>query len=102
MDATYGSRRMCIELREQGFNVGRYCVQQIVKSLLLVSNRPKRHRYRHGGKPGGEVANLLNRQFNPLTLNTRCSGDFPTYRDGYLWLSLWVYAQENSQLGPLR
>ncbi|HDL8287374.1 TPA: transposase, partial [Yersinia enterocolitica] len=36
MDATYGSRRMCIELREQGFNVGRYRVRQIMKTLLLV------------------------------------------------------------------
>lgn len=24
IDATYGSRRMCIELREQSFNIGRY------------------------------------------------------------------------------
>ncbi|WP_373368536.1 IS3 family transposase, partial [Yersinia enterocolitica] len=31
MDATYGSRRMCIELREQGFNVGRYRTRQIMK-----------------------------------------------------------------------
>ncbi|WP_421671728.1 IS3 family transposase [Rahnella sp. EDr1-12] len=31
MDATYGSRRMCIELHEQGFNVGRYRVRQIMK-----------------------------------------------------------------------
>ena len=30
MDATYGSRRMCIELREQGFNVGRYRVRQMM------------------------------------------------------------------------
>ncbi|WP_261128597.1 MULTISPECIES: IS3 family transposase [Serratia] len=38
IDATYGSRRMCIELRVQGFNVGRYRVRQIMKNLLLVAN----------------------------------------------------------------
>jgi len=36
MDATYGSLRMCIELREQGFNVGRYRVRQIMKTLMDV------------------------------------------------------------------
>jgi putative transposase len=43
MDATYSSRRICIELREQGFNVGRYRVRQIMKTLLLVAKRPGRH-----------------------------------------------------------
>ncbi|NJC99680.1 hypothetical protein EWM58_04960 [Candidatus Erwinia dacicola] len=70
MDATYGSRCMCIELREQGFNVGRYCVRQIMKTLMLVAKRPGRHYYPRGGKPAVVRANLLNRQFNPETLNT--------------------------------
>ncbi|WP_369694505.1 IS3 family transposase [Rahnella sikkimica] len=38
MDATYGSRRMCIELREQGVYVGRYGVRKIRD---LRSNRAK-------------------------------------------------------------
>jgi putative transposase len=59
---------MCIELREQGFNVGRYRVRQIMKSLSLVAKRPGRHRYPRGGKPAVVAANLLNRQFNPETL----------------------------------
>ncbi|WP_422399018.1 hypothetical protein [Yersinia intermedia] len=54
---------MCIELREQGFNVGRYLVRQIMKTLLLVAKRPGRHRYPCGGKPAVVAANLLNRQF---------------------------------------
>ncbi len=76
MDATYGSRRMCIELREQGFNVGRYRV----KNLLLVAKRPGRHRYPRGGKPAVVADNLLNRQFNPETLNTWWSGDITYLR----------------------
>lgn len=39
MDATYGSRRMCFELHEQGLNVGRYRVRQIMKLLSLVAKR---------------------------------------------------------------
>ncbi|WP_152529970.1 IS3 family transposase [Serratia fonticola] len=74
MDATYGSRRMCIELREQGFNVGRYRVRQVMKALLLVAKRPGRHRYQRGGKPAVVADNLLNRQFNPGALVTKWSG----------------------------
>jgi len=45
MDATYGTRRMMVELRELGFNVGRYKVRQLMKRLKLVAKRPKQHRY---------------------------------------------------------
>ena len=90
MDATYGSRRMCIELREQGFNVGRYRVRQIMKTLLLVAKRPGRHRYPRGGKPAVVAANLLNRQFNPETLNTWWSGDITYLRTAQGWLYLAI------------
>ncbi|EOW7153544.1 TPA: IS3 family transposase [Yersinia enterocolitica] len=90
MDATYGSRRMCIELREQGFNVGRYRVRQIMKNLLLVAKRPGRHRYPRGGKPAVVAANLLNRQFNPETLNTWWSGDITYLRTAQGWLYLAI------------
>lgn len=56
MDATYGTRRMTAELRELGFNVGRYKVRQLMKSLRLVAKRPKQHRYPMSGhQPTGEV-----------------------------------------------
>lgn len=90
MDATYGSRRMCIELREQGFNVGRYRVRQVMKALLLVAKRPGRHRYPHGGKPAVVADNLLNRQFNPETLNTWWSGDITYLRTAQGWLYLAI------------
>lgn len=57
---------MCIELREQGFNVGRYRVRQIMKNLLLVAKRPGRHRYTRGGKPAVIAANLLIRSGDAL------------------------------------
>ncbi|WP_145488611.1 IS3 family transposase [Yersinia aleksiciae] len=90
MDATYGSWRMCIELREQGFNVGRYRVRQIMKSLSLVVKRPGRHRYPRGGKPAVVAVNLLNRQFNPVTLNTWWSGDITYLRTAQGWLYLAI------------
>lgn len=56
---------MCIELREQGFNVCRYRILQKMKVLLLAAKRPGRHRYTRGEKPAVVADNLLNLQFNP-------------------------------------
>ena len=39
MDATY--RRMLSEVRELGFNVGRYKVRQLMRQLKLVAKRPR-------------------------------------------------------------
>jgi putative transposase len=51
-----------------------------MKTLLLVAKRPGRHRYPRGGKPAFVAAKLLNRQFNPETLNTWWSGDITYLR----------------------
>ena len=45
MEVTYGSRRMLSELRELGFNVGRYNVRRLMQLLRLIAERPKQHRY---------------------------------------------------------
>ncbi|MFJ1228538.1 IS3 family transposase [Yersinia proxima] len=90
MDMIYGSRRMCIELWEQGFNVGRYRVRQMMKTLMFVAKRPGRHRYPRGGKPAVIAANLLNWQFNPDTLNTWWSGYITYLRTAKGWLYLAI------------
>ena len=48
--ATYGSRRMCVELNAQGFTVGRYKVRSLMQALQLKAKRPKQHRYSGSGK----------------------------------------------------
>ncbi|WP_153376812.1 DDE-type integrase/transposase/recombinase [Rahnella sp. RcJ3] len=71
-------------------NVGRYRVRQKMKTLMLIAKRAGCHRYPRGGKPGVIAANLLNRQFNPETLNIWWSGD-TTYLDtaqGWLYLAI--------------
>ena len=90
MDATYGSRRMTAELRELGFDVGRYKVRQLMKSLRLVAKRPRQHRYPMSGKPSVIAPNRLNRQFNPEHANTFWSGDITYIRTGQGWLYLAV------------
>jgi len=45
IDATYGKRRMLIELQAMDFKVGIYKVSSLMKRLKLVAKRPKQHRY---------------------------------------------------------
>lgn len=97
MDATYGSRRMCIALRAQGFNVGRYRARQIMKTLILVAKCPGHHRYPRGGKPALVASDLLNRQFNPETLNIWWSGDITYLRTVQGWLYLAIVMDLSSR-----
>lgn len=90
MDATYGSRRMVVELRDLGFNVGRYKVRRLMRAHKLIAKRPRLHRYPKGGRPSVIAPNLLNRQFNPERMNTHWSGDITYIRTGQGWLYLAV------------
>ena len=110
--ATYGSRRMKVELNAQGFAVGRYKVRSLMQALLLKAKRPKQHRYPVAGKPSVIAPNSLNRQFNPLQANTNWTGDITYIRTSQGWLYLavvldlysrrvvgWAFSQDpNSEL----
>lgn len=80
MDATYGKRRMLVELQSMGFNLGIHKVSTSMKRLKLVAKRPKQHHYPSGGKASVIAPNYLNRQFNPEKLNTLWSGDITYIR----------------------
>ncbi len=90
MDATYGKRRMLVELQAMGFNLGIHKVRMSMKRLKLVAKRPKQHRYPPGGKASVIAPNYLNRQFNPERLNTLWSGDITYIRTQQGWLYLAV------------
>lgn len=88
--ATYGSRRMCVELNAQGFSVGRYKVRSLMKALQLKAKRPKQHRYPIAGQPSAIAPNSLNRQFNPTVINTYWTGDITYIRTQQGWLYLAI------------
>lgn len=90
MDATYGSRRMMIELNHQGYRVGRYKVRRLMRQFKLIAKRPRLHKYPWAGKASVIAPNHLNRQFNPEQLNTHWSGDITYIRTGQGWLYLAV------------
>lgn len=88
---TYGSRRLCVELKDQGFTVGRYKVRSLMQSLSLKAKRPKQHRYPKANGIASTIAsNMLNRQFNPNRQNTHWSGDITYIRTHQGWLYLAV------------
>ena len=81
IDKTYGKRRMQIELRARDYSIGLHKTASIMKQANVVALRPrKKHRYiEHEGQH--QVAeNLLNREFNPTTLNTHLVGDITYLR----------------------
>jgi len=80
MDATYGKRRMLVELQAMGFDLGIHKVRTSMKQLKLVAKRPKQHRYPSGGKASIITPNHLNRQFTPEHINTLWSGDITYIR----------------------
>ncbi len=90
MHATYGSRRMRVELNAQGFAVGRYKVRNLMQALKLKAKRPKQHRYPQTGKPNVVAPNSLNRQFNPSNTNTHWTGDITYIRTNQGWLYLAI------------
>jgi putative transposase len=90
MDATYEKRRMLSELQGMGFKLGLDKVRRWMKRLNLIAKRPKRHRYPKAGKPSVTAPNILNRQFNPETVNCFWSGDITYIRTQQGWLYLAV------------
>jgi len=90
MDATYGKRRMLIELQTMGFNLGIHKVRTVMRRLKLIAKRPKMHRYPSSEKASVIAPNHLNRQFNPEQLNTLWSGDITYIRTQQGWLYLAV------------
>ena len=93
MNATYGTRRMQIELNEMGYKIGRFRVRRMMKQLNLVAKCPKQHRYPTGGKPSAVASNSLNRQFNPEQPNAHWAGDITYIRTGQGWLYLAVVVE---------
>ncbi|RKZ99929.1 MAG: IS3 family transposase, partial [Gammaproteobacteria bacterium] len=69
MDATYGTRRMQIELNEMGYKIGRFKVRRMMEQLNLLAKRPKQHHYPIGGQPTAVASNSQKRQFNPEQTN---------------------------------
>ncbi|VAW99953.1 Mobile element protein, partial [hydrothermal vent metagenome] len=82
----YGKRRMLKVLLEQGHELGIYKTASLMKKANIVAIRPKKkHYYPDSGEAHQKVPNVLNRQFNPGTVNTHWVGDITYIRTHIGW-----------------
>jgi len=88
-----GSRRLVKKLREEGFDIGRYRVQKLMKILGLKVKHKRRFKVTTNSKHPFPVAeNILNRQFNPVAAN-RVWGTDITYvwtQEGWIYLAIVI------------
>lgn len=85
---TYGSRRMLVPLREEGYTIGRYRVRRLMRKLNLKARTPKRFKATTDSNHDHPVAkNLLDRQFDVTQPDTVYTTDIT-----YIWtLEGWLY-----------
>jgi putative transposase len=87
-----GSRQMMKNLREEGFNVGRYHTQTVMRKLGLRPTQRIAYNVTTKRKHSDRVAdNLLNQNFNPVGSNQVWACGYITYlRTGEGWMYLAV------------
>jgi transposase InsO family protein len=85
---SYGSRRLCEHLRQEGFAIGRFKTRRLMRELGLNAKAPRRYKVTTDSRHSFPVApNVLNRQFDVLAANTVWTADI-----SYVWtLEGWLY-----------
>jgi putative transposase len=81
-----GARTLSAALREQGMMVGRYKAGRLMNEAGLVSNQPRKHRYRQANSEPTFASNLLNRGFTVSKINEVWCGDVTYIWAGTQWL----------------
>jgi len=85
-DQTYGKRRMKTELENRGFTIGLYKTASHMKMADIIAINPvKKHYYPDVGSSHKKAPNLLNREFDPGTINTHWVGDITYIRHHQGW-----------------
>lgn len=72
---SYGSRRMSAALRKRGHAVGRYRARRLMQQAQLVVTRKRTHRYQKSSGEAQVAPNLLERNFEPQSINQVWAGD---------------------------
>lgn len=86
-----GSRELSKKLREEGFNVGRYRAQTLMRKLGLRVQQRVKYKATTKRKHSDAVAdNLLNQNFKPVAANDIWAGDITYLRTDEGWFYLAV------------
>lgn len=82
-----GARTIATIATERGIPLSRYRARKLMSQLQLTSCQLPQHRYKKVGSEHFEVANVINRDFNPASPNEVWCGDVT-----YIWTgSSWAY-----------
>lgn len=84
----YGSRRILKQLKDEGYQIGRYRVRRLMRGLGLKAKAPKRYKVTTDSRHSFPVApNILNRKFDVDKPNRYWTADIT-----YVWtLEGWLY-----------
>jgi len=85
-----GTRTIAGQLNQLGENVGRYKAASLMRDAGLISNQPRKHRYKIANDESKIALNLLKRQFNVDVINHVWCGDVTYVWSGTKWLYLAV------------
>jgi putative transposase len=86
-----GSREMMKKLREEGIEIGRYKVRNLMKKLNLKVTQRIAYKVTTKRKHGDDVAdNLLNQNFNPVAPNQVWAGYITYLQTGEGWMYLAI------------
>ena len=86
---TYGKRRLCEALRQQGYQIGRAKTRSLMKKHGLIAVVPKKkHYYPNAGDECMYAPNLLKRQFKPDSVGTHWCGDITYIKTHAGWCYL--------------
>jgi transposase InsO family protein len=78
---TYGKRRIAVELKDLGNDIGLHKTQTLMKHLNIKAIKPKKkHYYPNSGDEHKYAPHLLKRQFNPTAHKTHWVGDITYIR----------------------
>lgn len=104
--ASYGSRRMAQALQQRGHAIGRHRARSLMREAQVAVARGRTHRYRKADGEALVAPNLLERRFEPPSINQIWAGDITYVRtlQGWSYLAIvmdlysrrivgWAFAQ---------
>ena len=83
-----GSRTITGQLNQEGENIGRYKVRQLMKETHTVSKQPGPKRFKVAVKPSDIADNHVNREFDVQVPNHTWCGDVTYVWCGHQWMYL--------------